>query len=218
MRKDFTLIELLVVIAIIAILAAILLPALNQARDRARDTNCRSNIKQIMTAVIMYDQEFDRIPRNNIPSPVDGARVAWFRMLQDTGFLPSVPAGTGAYSALGVTRCPASAIGLGYGQNERRGPTDSATAGSARFLALKQAVNPSRKLFMADATRYYTVVAGGTWDWMMLNEDTTATYKLSPRHRTGVNAGMMDGHVTSFSVRQKPQGLYDRECIEPMLK
>ena len=58
-KRGFTLIELLVVIAIIAILAAILFPVFAKAREAARATSCKSNLKQLGTAVQMYSQDYD---------------------------------------------------------------------------------------------------------------------------------------------------------------
>lgn len=62
-KRGFTLIELLVVIAIIAILAAILFPVFAKAREKARQTACLSNIRQLMTGLLSYAQDYDeRLP------------------------------------------------------------------------------------------------------------------------------------------------------------
>lgn len=58
-RRGFTLIELLVVIAIIAILAAILFPVFAKARAKARQTACLSNSRQIVTAFLAYNTDYD---------------------------------------------------------------------------------------------------------------------------------------------------------------
>jgi prepilin-type N-terminal cleavage/methylation domain-containing protein/prepilin-type processing-associated H-X9-DG protein len=59
MKKAFTLIELLVVIAIIAILAAILFPVFSQAKAAAKKASNTSNLKQIGTAVMLYNGDCD---------------------------------------------------------------------------------------------------------------------------------------------------------------
>ncbi|MBL8817515.1 MAG: DUF1559 domain-containing protein [Planctomyces sp.] len=56
MRRGFTLIELLVVIAIIAVLVSLILPAVQQAREAARQTQCRSQLRQIGIALHNYEE------------------------------------------------------------------------------------------------------------------------------------------------------------------
>ncbi|MBI5708512.1 MAG: prepilin-type N-terminal cleavage/methylation domain-containing protein [Armatimonadetes bacterium] len=67
-RMGFTLIELLVVIAIIAILAAILFPVFAQAKTAAKKAADLSNVRQFVTATLMYATDYDdRIPHYNWP-------------------------------------------------------------------------------------------------------------------------------------------------------
>lgn len=69
MRKNaFTLIELLVVVAVIALLMSILLPSFRKAKDKVRDLICRTRLKGIGVAVLLYLQDNESRAFNNSTS------------------------------------------------------------------------------------------------------------------------------------------------------
>ncbi len=57
--RAFTLIELLVVIAIISVLATLLTPALKQALEQSRSAVCKTHLRGLHHALILYAQDHD---------------------------------------------------------------------------------------------------------------------------------------------------------------
>jgi general secretion pathway protein G len=68
-QRGFTLIEMMIVVAIIAILVSILVPNFVRARAQAQTSACESNLKEIATAIELYQTDNDRYPDGGSVDP-----------------------------------------------------------------------------------------------------------------------------------------------------
>lgn len=112
--SGFTLIELLVVIAVIAIMAALLLPALAKTKEQARGTVCRSNMKQLALAFLMYAEDND----DTFPWPGNQPGRAATSPVSSSPYAPDWCV-TPDFSS--VPFSPASASLPGFGHNAEAG-------------------------------------------------------------------------------------------------
>jgi prepilin-type N-terminal cleavage/methylation domain-containing protein/prepilin-type processing-associated H-X9-DG protein len=121
-QAAFTLIELLVVITIITILAGMLLPSLNRAREQARQAVCKSNLRQIHFALVMYSMNNrDRYPV--APDTANPSPRASLSILCGTGYIENA----GVFACLSTEDEPARELASTYGASNPLpdGPPDT---------------------------------------------------------------------------------------------
>ena len=214
-KAAFTLIELLVVIAIIAILAAMLLPALNQARERAKTVACTNNLKQLMTAHIMYEQSFGAFARNKLTMLYDGnvrQNTPHWLVLAGTGFLARPTSKVSwEWYGYGVAQCPVSLSRESESYAMNHAQCGSALDGiTESFFTFKQVKrSPSRLIFLIDAicdNGYYDTASWGLWDWY-----NGIKNNIAAKHSNGANTAYIDGHVGHVKRNERPDGTQKKE-------
>lgn len=65
-RLGLTLLELLTVLLIIGLLSALLLAVFSEARKRSYRTVCKSNLRQLVAAVVMYREDYGELPHAQV--------------------------------------------------------------------------------------------------------------------------------------------------------
>src|SRR5205823_763235 len=83
-------------------------PVFAQAREKARAISCVSNLKQLVTAEMMYSQDYDEKFSGSFKQQPDGRRIHWGQMIY-----PYV-------KNYGVFRCPDQAFGMNNDQVDTR--------------------------------------------------------------------------------------------------
>jgi type II secretion system protein G len=98
MQRGFTLIEMMIVVAIIAILVSILVPNFIRARAQAQTAACEANLKEIATALELYETDNDHYPNSGT---VNASNTDLAPYLKQTPVDPA--AGPGAYYTFTVS-------------------------------------------------------------------------------------------------------------------
>lgn len=217
-RTGFTLIELLVVIAIIAILAAILLPVFARARENARKATCQNNLKQIMSGIMQYVQDYDE----NWPyARWNGGTTLGLHWMDSTA--PYI-------KSRNVWRCPSAAQNVA--RDSGSWPAWNGTGGpnqSCYYGWNEDAQNNTKVSQCSNVATTYLVTDRGDDECFTswYNWQGRAAYTINGNgqsvpgpHMDGKNVGFADGHVKWFrsdqmKVRDDSSGtgtFYDPSC------
>jgi len=214
-RSGFTLIELLVVIAIIAILAAILFPVFAKAREKARQTSCASNIRQLLSATLMYAQDYDEM---FLPFTYNWIDQYWCGVKATPSWDISKSL-LNPYTRNGlIQRCPSfvaklMGYGTGYGYNwiYIGGFLDPLTWNYGPPASLGELSTPAETVIFADSEVDWGLGQGPQESIAITAPSQQWGYDdIAYRHNSTTNAAFADGHAKSLAkgILESPDDRY----------
>jgi prepilin-type N-terminal cleavage/methylation domain-containing protein/prepilin-type processing-associated H-X9-DG protein len=213
--RAFTLIELLTVIAIIGILAAIIIPTVGKVREAAKSAQCKSNLRQIGTAALLWaNDNKDRI----LPSHADAADHRSLSLKNWTGMLapytgintahyktPSNDPEFPAYNVAPVFICPQNPVVFGYGYNNTflnypLGANNTVPVAPFGRLTHSQIQNAAKVVMIVDTQQIddaNTTTQDGWRAWSRTSWSAHKQQAVAFRHPSETaNILWLDGHVT----------------------
>jgi prepilin-type N-terminal cleavage/methylation domain-containing protein/prepilin-type processing-associated H-X9-DG protein len=206
-RRAFTLVELLVVIGIIAVLIAMLLPALTRARTMAVQTQCMSQQRQLMFAVMEYaNDHFDYAPAPAYLADTTTNHYAeWTSRPMLGQYIGNKAETIEDPNTTNIIFCPAyepgdSRTDLGIGYNVRNFGQISRDTDPAFPQVKFSTIRHSSQVFV-----FTDVLNGPAWEKFFYNEPWPAdslgdggTGVIAYRHGGNAVAAFADGHVQTF--------------------
>ncbi|MDR1282033.1 MAG: prepilin-type cleavage/methylation domain-containing protein [Opitutaceae bacterium] len=171
---------MLAVITIIGILAAILIPVAGKVRTSARRTEAASNVRQLITGLLLYASDHKQM----LPTAIPQKEVSRLQTLYDDGYIRDTRVFINPFNAAGGRR--------GLGQNVFGGNRDCYF--SANHLIYTAWVAGPK------FANTYTRVGEGTeipvvWDQRADNEASASNQMKTADGRFGGYFGYIDGAV-----------------------
>lgn len=217
-KSTFTLIELLVVIAIIMLLVALLLPALTTAKRVAKDITCKSNMKQITQAFILFSADHN----GHMPDAFENGNgyIRWQLNFIKEGVYPYLGINTtaGAYSYIDmpvVYACPESQVSMRRTHNQQWQPrkiepvsyglNDKACSNYTTPYYRKIFSIPTKRFVIFDKPTAYSSGANappnrGSYIRSYYNASSIKNWLLGSSRHLGnkMNMGYIDGRAESW--------------------